>query len=117
MHVIGFTQDIADLLATTDIFVTKPGPNSISEALQMNVPIIIATFGRTLSWEKFNITYITKHNYGIVAKTIHDVYRAIQDLLSSPSKLTAIKNNIKAREKKDIRHTIQAAMARILKNE
>lgn len=113
IQVIGFTQDISDLMATADIFVTKPGPNSISEALQMNVPIILATFERTLFWEKFNIGYVTKHTFGIVAHTIHDIYRTIKELLESPLELKKIKDHIKAREKKDIRKNIQDALAHI----
>ncbi len=115
IQVIEFTQDIADLMAVSDMFVTKPGPNSMSEALQMDVPIVIATFGRTLLWEKFNIGYVTKHGFGKVADTVNDIYRTIKELLESPSRLKIIRERIAAREKKDIHKTIQEALAHILK--
>lgn len=113
MQVIGFTQDISDLMATADIFVTKPGPNSISEALQMNVPLIVATFGRTLSWEKFNINYVKKHTFGVVANTVNDIYRAIKLLLESPKMLKNIKDHIQARQRTDLNKTIPEALAHI----
>jgi processive 1,2-diacylglycerol beta-glucosyltransferase len=116
-HVLGFTKDISDLMATADIFVTKPGPNSISEALQMNVPLIVATFGRTLSWEKFNITYVTKHSFGAVADTINELYRALKQLLESPRALNKIQERIQARKRVDLSKTIPEALDYILKNE
>jgi UDP-N-acetylglucosamine:LPS N-acetylglucosamine transferase len=115
ISVIGFTKDIPDLLAVSDIFITKPSANSISEALQMNVPLVLAIFGKVISWEKFNVTYVTKYTFGILASTLNDIFRSIKELVESPKMLKNIKDNIKARNKNDPSQTIPAAMARIIK--
>ena len=115
MTVLGFTKEVADLLATADIFVTKPGPNSVSEGIQMKVPLVLATFGRTLSWETFDIGYVIKHHYGVKADTIHDIYRDLKQLLESPNALKAIKHHLEIRTKVDLQKNLQDALVHILK--
>lgn len=113
--VLGFTKEIANLLATADILITKPGPNSVSEGIEMKVPMILATFGRTLSWEVFDIDYVTKHSYGVKADTVNDIYRELKQLLESPTLLNNIKHHLEMRDRIDLRKNLQDALAHILK--
>jgi processive 1,2-diacylglycerol beta-glucosyltransferase len=115
MTVLGFTKEVADLLATADIFVTKPGPNSVSEGIQMKVPLVVATFGRTLSWETFDIGYVVNHHYGVKADTVNDVYRDLQQLLESPNTLNGIKQHLEVRKKVDLEKNLLDALAHILR--
>lgn len=115
MTVLGFTKEISDLLATADIFVTKPGPNSVAEGVQMKVPLVLATFGRTLSWETFDVDYVIKNSYGVKADTVHDIYRDLQQLLESPHTLNNIKHHLEMREKVDLKKNLLDALAHILK--
>lgn len=115
MTVLGFTKEIANLLATADIFVTKPGPNSVAEGIQMKVPLVLATFGRTLSWETFDIDYVIKYSYGVKADTVNDIYRDLQQLLESPHMLSTIKNNLEMRKKVDLQKNLLDALAHILR--
>jgi processive 1,2-diacylglycerol beta-glucosyltransferase len=115
MTVLGFTKEVADLLATADIFVTKPGPNSVAEGIQMKVPLVLATFGRTLSWETFDIDYVIKHHYGLKADTIHDIYRDLKQLLESPTILKNIKHHLEIRTKVDLQKNLQDALVHILR--
>ncbi len=116
-EVIGFTKNISDLMAIADIFITKSGSNSVAEALQMNVPMIIARFGRSLTWEQFNVHYLTAQKIGIVANSVDDIYRIINELVESPTTLNSMKERMKARKKDDINKTIHAAITQILSNQ
>jgi processive 1,2-diacylglycerol beta-glucosyltransferase len=115
MTVLGFTKEVADLLATADIFVTKPGPNSVAEGIQMKVPLVLATFGRTLTWETFDIGYVIKNSYGVKADTVNDIYRELKLLLESPNTLKNIKHHLEIRKNIDLEKNLQDALAHILK--
>lgn len=62
--VIGYTNRVADLMAISDLLITKPGPGTISEALSMQLPMFIDTVGISLFWERVNIDLVTKYNVG-----------------------------------------------------
>jgi len=115
LTVLGFTQEIAELLSTADIYVTKPGPNSISEALQMNVPMIIATFGRILSWEKYNVNYVVQQSYGVRADSVHDIYREIKHLLESPKELASLREHLQIRKRENLQNNLLDALAHIMR--
>jgi len=40
--VIGFAQNVEHYMALADFFIGKPGPGSISEALQFHLPVIVS---------------------------------------------------------------------------
>ena len=52
LHPLGFTRRIADYLAASDLLVTKPGPGSLAEALQQQVPVVVASHARTIPQER-----------------------------------------------------------------
>ena len=58
--VIGFTDRIADLMAVSDVIITKTGPGSMCEALESNVPMILDKQCGALWWEAMNIEFIVK---------------------------------------------------------
>src|SRR3972149_5676114 len=63
---IGFTSRISDLMAASDLILTKPGPNSISEAMYMNLPMILDGSTKILFWEKLNIKLVKANKLGLV---------------------------------------------------
>ncbi len=91
--VIGFTQRISDLMSVSDLFITKPGPNSITEAMQMNLPMAIDKTSNTLFWEKLNIAFAVKNGFGVIVKRYKNIPRIIQNMVFDE------KNNEKIREK------------------
>jgi processive 1,2-diacylglycerol beta-glucosyltransferase len=115
VQVIGFTREISNLLATADIYVTKPGSNSFAEALQMNIPMIIARFGKTLKWEQFNVHYLTSHKMGMVADGEEAIQKSITYLLDNPDELKSMKDIMKARKKFDLDNNINNALADIMR--
>src|SRR5262249_42213164 len=54
----GFTQEIPYYMRLADFFIGKPGPGSISEAVHMDLPLIVERNAWTLAQERYNIEWI-----------------------------------------------------------
>jgi processive 1,2-diacylglycerol beta-glucosyltransferase len=64
MTVMEFTTKISDLMAISDILITKPGSGTVHEAMLMKIPILADATTTVLSWEKANIDLISQYGIG-----------------------------------------------------
>src|ERR1035438_9748902 len=81
--VVGFAENVEYYMALADFFIGKPGPGSISEALQFHLPVIVECNSRTLPQERYNAEWVTENCYGIVVPTFKEIAPAVQHLLQS----------------------------------
>lgn len=81
MFVEGFTSNVEAYMALADFFIGKPGPGSISEALQLHLPVIVECNSKTLPQERYNAEWVTEKGYGIVLKSFRDIVPGVQRLL------------------------------------
>ena len=81
--VIGFAQNVEYYMALADFFIGKPGPGSISEALQFHLPVIVECNSKTLPQERYNAEWVTEKGYGIVVPTFKHIAPAVQRLLEN----------------------------------
>src|SRR5208282_2911040 len=70
-------------MALADFFIGKPGPGSISEALQFHLPVIVECNSKTLPQERYNAEWVTEKGYGVVVPTFKRIAPAVQSLLQS----------------------------------
>src|SRR5215467_1292526 len=78
----GFTQNIDYYMALSDFFIGKPGPGSITEALQFHLPVIVECNGRTLPQERYNAQWVTEKRVGIVLKSFRRVVEGVEQMLA-----------------------------------
>lgn len=78
--VLGFTQNVEHYMALADFFIGKPGPGSISEALQFHLPVIVECNSKTLPQERYNAQWVAEKGYGIVVKSFSEIASAVQQL-------------------------------------
>jgi hypothetical protein len=71
--VIGFTSQIRYFMELSDFFIGKPGPGSLSEAIQQRLPVIVVRNAWTMLQERYNTDWVQQHNAGVVL----DSFRAI----------------------------------------
>jgi hypothetical protein len=83
--VVGFTQNVEYYMALADFFIGKPGPGSISEALQLHLPVIVECNAKTLPQERYNAQWVTEKGYGIVVPSFSKIAPAVHRLLQSPT--------------------------------
>jgi 1,2-diacylglycerol 3-beta-galactosyltransferase len=77
----GFTPNVDYYMALSDFFIGKPGPGSISEALQFHLPVIVECNVATLPQERYNAQWVTDNKMGIVLKSFRQINDGVERLL------------------------------------
>jgi glycosyl transferase family 28 len=91
----GFTKEIPYYMQLADFFIGKPGPGSISEALHMQLPVIVESNAWTLPQERYNAQWVSDEGVGIVLKNFRGIESAMKELLST-ERLVHMKEKISA---------------------
>src|ERR1700733_9383318 len=111
--ILGFTQRIADLLAISDLLVTKSGSVSFWEGIYMNIPMILDATCTLLYWEKLNHTLLKKHHLGSCLERTQDLKDAVTQLLNTPL-YNQVKKNLESIPKKRVDLAIKPLLHQIL---
>lgn len=90
LHVTGFTDQIPYFMQLSDFMIGKPGPGTISEAMEMRLPVIVEKNARTLPQERYNADWVREQQVGIVLRSFRDIGTALQQLLA-PGALDAMR--------------------------
>jgi len=91
----GFTRDVPYYMSLADLFIGKPGPGSISEALAMKLPVIVERNARTLAQERYNADWILEQQVGLVVEDFAGIGEAVGKLLE-PDAYAQMRNNAAA---------------------
>lgn len=83
MFVEEFTKQIPYYMHLADFFIGKPGPGSISEALAMELPVIVERNAWTLPQERYNAEWIVEKQVGLALRSFRHVDKAVKELLRS----------------------------------
>jgi 1,2-diacylglycerol 3-beta-galactosyltransferase len=86
---LGFSDRVAELLASADLLCSKPGPGSIAEALHQGVPVLVSRNRHTIPQERFNAVLVDTLGVGVVVK----------DWQEMPAKVLEISRNSELRER------------------
>lgn len=81
IFVEGFTQEVPYYMHLSDFFIGKPGPGSISEALQMKLPVIVERNSWTLVQERYNTEWVEQNQTGIVLDSFRKIVDGLKRLL------------------------------------
>jgi 1,2-diacylglycerol 3-beta-galactosyltransferase len=81
--VVGFTTNVEYYMALSDFFIGKPGPGSISEALQFHLPVIVECNAKTLPQERYNAEWVTEKGFGVVVTSFREIASSVKHLLQS----------------------------------
>jgi len=76
-----FTEEIPYYMSIADFFIGKPGPGCISEALAMNLPVIVERSFATLPQERYNTHWIEQKELGVVIPSYRDIQNAVEQFL------------------------------------
>ena len=112
--IFGTTPHIADLMAISDLCITKSGSVSFCEALYSDVPILIDATGTILKWEKFNHHFTEKHGLGYLIKRYSKATLEITQLLNNPHVLNHTKKKIAHIAKPQFSQTIKPLVKQML---
>jgi tRNA G37 N-methylase TrmD len=79
--VVEFTTDIPRYMHLADFFIGKPGPGSISEAVQQGLPVIVVDNAWTMPQERYNAEWVRENELGVVHGSYRTIDRAVTRLL------------------------------------
>jgi hypothetical protein len=91
----GFTTKVDYFMSLADFFIGKPGPGSISEALQFGLPVIVEHNARTMPQERYNGTWLVENRMGIVMQDFREIGVAVEQLLMEAT-LAEFRRNVNA---------------------
>jgi UDP-N-acetylglucosamine:LPS N-acetylglucosamine transferase len=81
IFVEGFTAEIPHYMRLADFFIGKPGPGSISEALALNLPVLVERNAWTLPQERYNADWVVEKQVGLVLRSFRYIVPAVAELL------------------------------------
>jgi 1,2-diacylglycerol 3-beta-galactosyltransferase len=96
LHRLPFTDRVADLLAASDLFVTKPGPGCLAEAFHQQVPVVVCGNGLTIPQERYNVRMVARDGLGVAVRHWRDMPAAAAALAADPERLSRIRQNVAA---------------------
>jgi hypothetical protein len=92
----GFTDRVAELMAASDVLVTKPGPGSLAEAFHQRVPVVVVRDIHTIPQERFNTTFVARQRLGVVVSHWREIPAAVARLQHHPANIEAIRERLAA---------------------
>ena len=81
-HIVGFTSDVPRYMDLADFFIGKPGPGSVSEALQRGLPVVVSNNAWTMPQERYNATWIRERGVGLAYRSASGLAPAVAELLA-----------------------------------
>ena len=79
--VLGFTSEIRYFMQLGDFFIGKPGPGSISEAVQQGLPVVVVRNPWTMPQERYNTDWVREHDAGIVLESFKSVREGAMEII------------------------------------
>jgi len=81
--VVGYTPDVARWMQLGDYFIGKPGPGSLSEAVQKGLPVIVTRNAWTMPQERWNTDWVQTHGLGVVKRSFSEVAQAVDEVVAA----------------------------------
>ena len=109
--VLEFTPDIARYMQLADFFIGKPGPGSLSEAVQMHLPVIVVRNRWTLPQERYNAQWVREQGVGVVCGSFAGVAQAVDALTGELERYRSATRRVRNRAMFELPVILQGIMA------
>ena len=97
--ILGYVNNVPELLNIADLVVTKPGGETVTECLYFDVPMLFV--GKHSGQEKANCKYLEKQKCAIKVQNKKKLLKEIDGLINNEKRLLKFKNNISKISKND----------------
>ncbi len=94
VHVFGYVEAVADLMAVSDLLVTKAGGVTTAEALAMGIPTVI--FRPIPGQEEANADFLERHGAALSASNSEELQAVCGILLGDPAARMAMAGHARA---------------------
>lgn len=93
IHLTGYIDYVHELMAISDLIITKPGGITISEAMAMKLPMLL--YNPLSGQEQDNAQFLAQAGVAIQAENLADLRKKLFHLLYTPKFLIGMKENVK----------------------
>ena len=90
--ILGFTENVAQLMDTAEVIISKPGGLTLSEAMNKRIPMVIPFF--IPGQEEENAEILSREKVAIVVKDSKELQSEIEKMIFDPSILENMRLNI-----------------------
>lgn len=111
-QILGFVENMPDLMNAADIIVTKAGPGTISEAFVAGLPIIL--YSRMPGQEDGNIDYVVEKGAGVWAPEPESVVATLQKWIEKPGLMSEISRTSRSLARPDASKDIAGEIIKIV---
>ena len=88
-RIFGYVDTVEELMAASDLLITKAGGVTVSEALAMRLPMLV--YRPIPGQEEGNTDYLLQHGAALAPKTPEMLHTVLDDLLADPAPLAAMR--------------------------
>ena len=92
--VVGYTPEVARWMKLADFFIGKPGPGSLSEAVQQGLPVVVTRNAATMPQERWNTEWVRQQGLGVVHRSFRTVRAAVAEIVSQLPQYRARVNDV-----------------------
>jgi processive 1,2-diacylglycerol beta-glucosyltransferase len=89
IHIRGFTNEVIEIMACSEVIITKTGSCSVNEAIYLGKKLLVdnteLSSARHVWWESFNVSFVKKHNLGDAFSDIGELSTKTVTLLYQPT--------------------------------
>lgn len=112
IQVWGFSNNVQELMAVSDLLISKPGALTISEALAMELPMLLNE--PIPGQEKENAAYVEGTGAAIWLKDSRGLAKIVNDILLHPEKLRIMQNSARLHKRPDAAREVVGCLDRYL---
>ena len=84
IHILGFEKNVSLLLDSADLYLTKPGGISVTEAAAKALPMVL--IDAIAAVEEYNLDFFTKAGAAVTAATPEELAACCLELLAQPER-------------------------------
>jgi len=88
-HVFGYVDNVEELMAVSDLLITKAGGVTVSEALTKHLPMLV--YRPIPGQEEGNTRFLLDHGAALAPRTPAALHEALEHLLAHPERFAAMR--------------------------
>jgi 1,2-diacylglycerol 3-beta-galactosyltransferase len=92
MTVLGYCDNVPELMRAADLLVTKAGPGTLAEASVAEVPVVVYDY--VPGQERGNLDWVRTNGIGVVALTTAEVVQSVARIVQNSERLAAMREQL-----------------------
>lgn len=112
LRLFGWTENVPELMAVSDLLITKPGGLTAAEAMAAGLPMILTH--PIPGPEERHVRYLQRNGVALHAETLNDIPRLTSRLLSSADEIVEIRRRAREWSRPDAAHAVAQVATALL---